>query len=354
MSSNIRQRVREAANFVLQRDKSIGPIDLLVHLGFLHFSHIAEWRRQNPYFATLQPHIQCGPKKLQQVYTEFLAWANETKLESFSAEYKSAKLSGVEELKITDDGDPNLEAFFRTHFRRSDLTEKQKERIQKKKNKVPDLVVFQCVVSRKKCNDCQIDIDTGDLFFLEFKQPICLDCADLAHLEFLPSGDATLTRRSRKHSPLSAIVTRFNKRRKKHDRIGVLVTGEAIESALAQNKGDESQRARARERAAAKRTAQDQQLVQEVALLILEMFPGCPVHEANQIATHTAERGSGRVGRSEAGRNLAPQAIQLAVQAWIRHQHTDYDSLLMQGMERMQARSRIRDAQQNVIREWQK
>jgi hypothetical protein len=84
----------------------------------------------------------------------------------------------------------------------------------------------------------------------------------------------------------------------------------------------------------------------------LEKYPQCPPDEARQIAAHTAERGSGRVGRSAAGRALDEQAIELAVQAAIRHQHTDYDALLMKGVERLDARQMVRDKIAAVITCW--
>lgn len=40
-------------------------------------------------------------------------------------------------------------------------------------------------------------------------------------------------------------------------------------------------------------------------------------------------RGSGRVGRSAAGRILDPDAVSLAVAASVRHADTDYDALLV-------------------------
>ena len=248
----------------------------------------------------------------------------------------------------------NRRHFSEPHFRSADLTEKQQERLQKKKNKAPDLVVFQLVGESASCAECGAAIDLDDLFLLESKEPVCLSCADLDHLEFLPSGNATLTRRARKHSPLSAIVTRFNKRRKRYERRGVLVAAEAIDAAHAQNESDSESRARQRERAAQRRAKLDAKLVEDMARLILADFPGCPADEAMEIASHTAERGSGRVGRSAAGRELNAGAVRLAVIAWIRHQHTEYDSLLMSGIERQDARDRIRDELNQVLFRWER
>ena len=66
---------------------------------------------------------------------------------------------------------------------------------------------------------------------MEKGQPLCLSCADLDPLNFLPSGDATLTRRARRHSRLSAVIVRFVRTRKRYERQGILLAPEAIEEA---------------------------------------------------------------------------------------------------------------------------
>jgi hypothetical protein len=40
---------------------------------------------------------------------------------------------------------------------------------------------------------------------------LCLACADLDQLVFLPRGDPALTRRARKHSTLSAVVVKWSR-----------------------------------------------------------------------------------------------------------------------------------------------
>ena len=67
------------------------------------------------------------------------------------------------------------------------------------------------------------------------------------------------------------------------------------------------------------------QMIEQIAML----FPGCPASEVADIAEHTARRGSGRVGRTEAGRNLERKCRTLAVVAAIRHKHTRYDELFV-------------------------
>lgn len=68
-------------------------------------------------------------------------------------------------------------------------------------------------------------------------------------------------------------------------------------------------RAARREQEVARRVDQDCALVARMTEAIQELFPGCPPRETEAIAQHTAERGSGRVGRTEAGRTLDPRCL---------------------------------------------
>ena len=73
-----------------------------------------------------------------------------------------------------------------------------------------ELVVFD-IVRDSKCADCGKELLGGDFLFMEAERPLCLTCADLDHLTYLPRGDTALTRRARKHSTLSAVVVRFSR-----------------------------------------------------------------------------------------------------------------------------------------------
>jgi hypothetical protein len=85
---------------------------------------------------------------------------------------------------------------------------------------------------------------------------------------------------------------------------------------------------------------------------VRRLFPRCPVGRAEAIARHTSLRGSGRVGRSAAGRSLDDEALTLAVVASVRHEDTDYDSLLMSGVSRAEARDLIRPAVDRILASW--
>jgi hypothetical protein len=110
--------------------------------------------------------------------------------------------------------------------------------------------------------------------------------------------------------------------------------------------------ARQREIAAMQRKADDRKLVEKMAERIRQLFPGVLAKEAITIASHTAVRGSGRVGRTAAGRALDENALKMAVIAAIRHNYTNYDELLASGLERSEARARVRDRVDETLETW--
>lgn len=215
-----------------------------------------------------------------------------------------------------------------------------------------DIVVF-LVRRETKCAECGRELFDGNLLRLEDDRPLCLDCADLGHLEFLTSGNTALTRRATKHSPLRAVMVQWARARKRYERQGILVTTEAIDRAEAQCLADEEQRARQRERAAIRREGEDLQYEAAVTRRLKEMFPGCPSQEAAQIAAWTCRKHSGRVGRSAAAKEFDPQALRLAVIAHIRHEHTRYNELLMQHGDRQLARAEVRGEIAKVLASWE-
>lgn len=216
-----------------------------------------------------------------------------------------------------------------------------------------DIAVFM-VRRATKCAECERELSEGDMLRLENERSLCLDCADLGHLEFLPAGNVALTRRATKYSPLRAVVLRWARARNHYERQGILVTPDAIGRAEAECLADDDQRARQRVRAAARREVTDGEFEAAVAAKLKAMFPGCPAAEAESIAAWTCRKHSGRVGRSAAAKELAPQALRLAVIAHIRHEHTGYDALLMRHGDRQQAREQVRGAIQRVLADWER
>ncbi|MEV0181405.1 DUF2293 domain-containing protein [Streptomyces sp. NPDC050625] len=203
---------------------------------------------------------------------------------------------------------------------------------------------------RKQCAACR----RGPLSLLVLEDGAlrCLDCADLGHLVFLPRGDTALTRRAREESGLSAVVVRFNRRKGRYERQGVLVEEAALARAEERCLADAEARRRRRARDARRRTAEDARFAEAFAAEILRLYPGCPADRARAMAGHASARGSGRVGRSAAGRALSEGAVISAVVASVRHVDTPYDRLLMSGVARHEARRRIAAGVETVLRGW--
>lgn len=95
-----------------------------------------------------------------------------------------------------------------------------------------------------KCDECDEALGRHAWVVLEeSKGALCLDCADLDHLVFLPSGDAALTRRSKKYSRLSAVVLKWSRARRRYERQGLLVENEIAEHACRKYSGRVGRRA---------------------------------------------------------------------------------------------------------------
>jgi hypothetical protein len=187
---------------------------------------------------------------------------------------------------------------------------------------------------------------------VENKGALCLSCADLDHLVFLPSGDAALTRRSAKYSTLSAVVLQWSRARKHYERQGLLVEEPALQRAEQECLDDANMRARRSERAAERRVELDQEYMSRFAERVRQLFPNCPAGREQVIAEHACQKYSGRVGRSASAKSLDEKPILLAVIAHIRHIETSYDEFLAQGMDRSLARAEVKDVVDKVLENW--
>lgn len=141
-SSSLQERVVTAAERALKRDGSVGPLELLREIGFVYWRHFDDWRKGVPQYTPLEPHIQCGAAKLEQVYRIFVEWTAAKGLKAVEAEYSRRGVNGIEALQVTVEGGDERERFFRTHYASAELSEKKSERLQQKLTKAPDLVVF--------------------------------------------------------------------------------------------------------------------------------------------------------------------------------------------------------------------
>jgi len=204
------------------------------------------------------------------------------------------------------------------------------------------------------CDECGANLGTKAWITLrEDRGALCLSCADLDHLVFLPSGSAALTRRARKHSTLSAVVLKWSRARKRYERQGLLVEEQALQTAEAECLQDSEAREKRRLRETERRAALDQDYVNRFAQHVRKLFPMCPTGREFVIAEHACLKYSGRVGRTAEAKNLDEEAIRLAVIAHIRHSETMYDRLLAQGYERGKARAAVASEVQEILSRWE-
>ncbi|WP_039889653.1 DUF2293 domain-containing protein [Mycobacterium xenopi] len=337
----VEQRVRRIAEAALGEQRFVSALDVLLGLGWLTPSHVHRWRQGR--LESLESALQVNPNKVTAAMAVLRRWAQERGLQPSETDYV-ARTRDRRQLRFSIDGDSDVEVAYRTHWVSPGLSQRAVER----QSRAPDLVVIW-PLKEWTCTSCG---GTGDFLIMEDAGPLCLDCADLGHLEFLPSGDVTLTRRAKKASRLSAVVVRWSRSRKRYERQGILAEPDAIERAEQDCLSDAEVRARRMERDQARRVADDVRFQAAFAAAIREMFPGCPVSRAEAIASHAALRRSGRVGRSAAGRALDPDAVRLAVAASVRHLDTDYDERLMSGIDRETARGQVYDRIEEVLNSW--
>jgi hypothetical protein len=330
---------------MLNHQQVVIPVDVFVELGWLHPTHIDSWR-----VGRLRDLVQLSPvpvARLIEALTILRRWADEHGLVPVDIEYVS-RTRDRHTLQFTVDGDPATEALIRTHWTPAGLPAAKQEKVTQSLQKVPDLVVIE-PLKAFLCSSCG---ESDSLLIMDGANAICRVCADLDHLVFLAAGDAALTRRARKASGLSAVVVRFSRSRNRYERRGILVEPAALEAAEEQCLADEELRLRRRERDRDRRERGDVEFQERLAAEITRLFPGCPVARAETIAQHTGVRGSGRVGRSAAGRTLDEHAVTAAVVASIRHTDTEYDAMLMSGVDRAEARERIRPDITRILDAW--
>jgi hypothetical protein len=312
-------------------------------------TNVDSWRKGQIDF--LERVIQGNLRKISSSMAVFCKWAQAKGLKASETRYVRRTRNGTVDLRFSKSGDPQIEKNYRTHFVSPVLSEQKQKRLQERLDEAPQPVVFQ-ILRDSQCSECGVKIEQHSFLLMEANQPLCLSCAALGDLEFLASGDTALTRRATVHSRRRAVVVRFSRSRKRYERQGILVEPGALEQAEQECTQDASERATARARAAERRREEDGALTARMVEQIGRLFPGCPSREAAAIAEHTARRGSGRVGRTEAGRDLEEHALTLAVAAAIRHNHTNYDDLLAKGLDRDAARQQVADNVEEILEQW--
>lgn len=341
----LRQRVESAAEAALSESKSVSPLDVFCGIGWLPATVVDQWRQGR--IDNLERALPVRSDKLATAMDYLRGWALGRNLVPGEIGYLAATRDR-RPLRFTAAGDEAAEAEYRTHWTAPDLSEAKRGRLTERQSRAPDLVVIE-PLKEFSCTNCA---GTGPYLFMEGPGPLCLTCADMDHLVFLPAGNAALSRRAKKESGLSAVVVRFSRTRRRYERQGILIEEAALERAEEQCLADEDLRRLRRERDSERRAEQDLEFQARLAVEITRLFPGCQPGRAEAISRHAAARGSGRVGRSAAARALDADAITRAVIASVRHEDTGYDALLMAGVPRESARDQVRPAIDKILNAW--
>jgi hypothetical protein len=210
-------RIVEAAEAALAHQDHVSVVDLFAGIGWLYPGAVGDW--QNGRIEYLQEALQTSPERLAEALVLLRSWATGKGLIASEASYVS-RSPQRQTLRFFREDNPSLEQLFRTRWVSPRLSEAKRERLEQKADRAPELVVIEPLNREWKCHRCG---GTGDLLVMEKPGPACLSCVGLGDLEFLPSGDALLTRRVKARSARHAVVVRFSRSRRRYERQGLLV-----------------------------------------------------------------------------------------------------------------------------------
>jgi hypothetical protein len=217
-------RVVRAAEAALAAQNYVAPIDVLRGIGWLPPSLEKEWRQGR--LDCLEQRVQANLSRISEAMHLFRSWAVEKGLQPSETSYV-ARTVQRQELRFSKSGAPAVEQQYRTHWVSPALSEKKRERLAEKASRAPELVVISPLDDEWRCHRCG---RTGGLLMMEDGGPACLACVGLDDLEFLPAGDAALTRQAKAKSARFAVVVRFSRTRRRYERQGLLVEAAVLEA----------------------------------------------------------------------------------------------------------------------------
>lgn len=221
----LRERVIKAAEAALEARNYVSSIDVLVGIGWLDPGAVKRWRQGQVDY--LERAIQTNLARISEAMKLFRTWAAAKGLVPSETAYV-AQQPQRQALRFSKSGNPTIEKLYRTHWVSGELSVKKRERLAQKASRVPELVVIQPLNDEWKCHRCG---GTGNLLLMENPGPACLRCVGLDDLEFLPAGDALLTRRVKAKATRHAVVVRFSRSRRHYERQGLLVEPQALADA---------------------------------------------------------------------------------------------------------------------------
>ncbi len=218
-------RVARAAESALADNRLVSAVDVLVGLGWLDPGAVERWRRRQ--IDCLEEALQVNPSRISEAMGLLRSWATAKRLVASPADYLD-RTPRRRTLRFSRSGDAAIEAAYRTHWLSPEISEKERERIAEKASRAPELVV---VLPRNREWTCHRCGATSEFLMMENPGPACLRCVGLDDLEYLPAGDALLTRRAKADSVRYAVVVHYSRTRGRYERLGLLVEPQALAEA---------------------------------------------------------------------------------------------------------------------------
>ena len=216
------ERVASAAEAALATEHFVSAVDILIGIGWLDPGAVERWRRGQ--IGCLEEAVQADQPRISEAIKLFGSWATARGLLPSPTAYVG-RTPDRPTLRFSRSGNPAIEASYRTHWVSPGLSEKKRERLVETASRAPELVVIQPLNTEWVCHRCS---GGGDLLMMENPGPACLRCVGLDDLEYLPAGDALLTRRAKSNSRRHAVVVRFSRTRRRYERQGLLVEPQAL------------------------------------------------------------------------------------------------------------------------------
>ncbi len=221
----LEERVTKAAEAALAAQRYVSPVDVLVGIGWVDPNSLRRWQQGQVEY--LERVVQANLSRISVAMKLLRSWAAAQQLTPSEGLYVTRNPSR-HMLRFSKSGNPSIEKLYRTHWLSGELSQKKQQRLVEKESRAPDLLVIQPLNDSWRCHRCG---RTGDLLIMEGPGPACLRCTGLDDLEFLPAGDAALTRRVKATSARCAVVIRFSKSRRRYERQGLLVERPALTQA---------------------------------------------------------------------------------------------------------------------------
>ncbi len=225
---SLEERIVSSANAALVNHKYVCPIDVLIGLGWLSQGQVQDWRRGRIHY--LEHAVQANLNKITQAMKIFQSWAKKKGLNPTQTVYLARTAGPKRELRFSKSGRTDIERAYRTHYFSPELSEKKREKLQDKLSKAPELVVYR-TLRPSQCSKCGMELPAGSLLLLEDANPLCMECAGMDDLIYVPAGNAKLTRRVKKYSSRYSVVVKFSRGRKRYERQGILSDKEAVDMA---------------------------------------------------------------------------------------------------------------------------